>query len=176
MGCRGDNRSRQRILISTNNGGISLRPAVLAADPTGTALGETVLLPDGFYCLSAPFGAYKFSEAPSLSTCFSSDRSATSRLRRRSRARDPSSAWPDQVQARRIPSATGGSSAAKFRLPDTLPAPLCPATSTLRSDGAPFVCTENLIPDKVVVKAAKDRKRTDDASALHGPRERRIFV
>ena len=38
------------------------------------------------------------------------------------------------------------------------------------------VCTENLIADIVVVKAAKDRKRTDDAGALQRPRERRIFV
>ena len=38
------------------------------------------------------------------------------------------------------------------------------------------VCTENLTSNIVVVKAAKDRKRTDDARALHEPRERRIFV
>ena len=82
LGCQGDNRSRQRILISTDNGGVALRPAVLADDPTGMTLRETVLLPDAFYRLSAPFGAYKFPEATSLSTCFSSDRSATSRLRR----------------------------------------------------------------------------------------------
>jgi len=82
LGCQGDNRSRQRIFISTDNGGVSLRPAVLADDPAGMALRETVLLPDGFYRLPAPFGAYKFPEATSLSTCFSSDRSATRRFRR----------------------------------------------------------------------------------------------
>ena len=38
------------------------------------------------------------------------------------------------------------------------------------------VCTKNLIPDIVVVKAAKNRKRTDDASSLDWPRDRRIFL
>ena len=45
-------------------------------------LRETVLPPNAFNCLPAPFGAYKFPEATSLSTCFSSDRSATRRFRR----------------------------------------------------------------------------------------------
>jgi hypothetical protein len=43
---------------------------------------ETVLLPNTLDCLAAPLGAYKFPEATSLSTCFSSARSATRRFRR----------------------------------------------------------------------------------------------
>ena len=82
LGRQRDNRSRQRILISPDNRGVSLRSAVLADDSTGAALRETILFSDALYRLSAPFGAYKFPEATSLSTCFSSDRSATRRLRR----------------------------------------------------------------------------------------------
>jgi hypothetical protein len=77
-----DDRSRQRILVSPDDRGVSLCPAVLADDPAGMAFGETVFLSNAFYRLPAPLGAYKFPEATSLSTCFSSDRSATRRLRR----------------------------------------------------------------------------------------------
>ena len=101
-----DNRARQRIFISPDDGGVSLRPAWLADDPAGMTFRETVLLPNALLdCLAAPLGAYKFPKATSLSTCFSSERSATRRFRRRrSRVAAPSSAWPDQVQARRTPS------------------------------------------------------------------------
>ena len=82
LGCQRGNRSRQSILISSNDGGVSLCPAVLADNPAGMAFGEAILLPDAFNRLTAPFGAYKFPEATSFSTCFSSDRSVTRRLRR----------------------------------------------------------------------------------------------
>ena len=73
---------RQRIFISTDNGGVTLRSAWLTDNPAGMTLRETVLPPNALNGLPAPFGAYKFPEATSLSTCFSSDRSATRRLRR----------------------------------------------------------------------------------------------
>jgi hypothetical protein len=60
LGCERDYRSRQHILIGSNNGGVSLRPAVLADNPAGMAFRETILLPDAFNRLPAPFGAYKF--------------------------------------------------------------------------------------------------------------------
>ena len=82
LGCQRDNRSRQSIFISSNDAGVSLCSAVLADNPAGLAFGETVLIPDAFYRLPAPLGAYKFPDATSLSTCFSSDRSATRRLSR----------------------------------------------------------------------------------------------
>jgi hypothetical protein len=77
-----DYRSRQRIFISPGDGGVWLRPAWLADDPAGMAFRETVLLSNALDCLAAPLGAYKFPEATSLSTCFSSERSATRRFRR----------------------------------------------------------------------------------------------
>jgi hypothetical protein len=82
LGCERDYRPRQRILISPDNRGVSLRPAVLADDPAGLAFREAILPSDAFNRLPAPLGAYKFPEATSLSTCFSSDKSATRRLRR----------------------------------------------------------------------------------------------
>ncbi len=82
LGCERDNRARQRILVRTYNDGISLRSAWLADDPAGMALREIVLLPNAFNRLPAPLGAYKFPDATSLSTCFSSERSATRRFRR----------------------------------------------------------------------------------------------
>jgi len=54
-----DNRSRQRIFISPDDGGVSLRPAWLADDPAGMAFRETVLLRSALDCPPAPFGAYK---------------------------------------------------------------------------------------------------------------------
>jgi hypothetical protein len=82
LGRERENRSRQRILIKSNDGGVSLRSAVLADDPAGLAFRKTVLPSNAIDRLPAPFGAYKFPEATSLSNCFSSDKSATSRLRR----------------------------------------------------------------------------------------------
>ncbi len=38
------------------------------------------------------------------------------------------------------------------------------------------MCAENLNPDIVVMKAAKDRVRFDASGPLNGPRDRRIFV
>ena len=49
-----DNRSRQRIFIGPDDGGVSLRPAWLANDPAGMTSRETVLLPDALDCLEAP--------------------------------------------------------------------------------------------------------------------------
>jgi tRNA threonylcarbamoyl adenosine modification protein YeaZ len=72
----------QFIFISTDNGGVALRSAWLTDKPAGVPLRETILPPNAFNCLSAPFGAYKFPEATSLRTCFLSDRSATRRFRR----------------------------------------------------------------------------------------------
>jgi hypothetical protein len=77
-----DNRSRQRIFISPDDGGVSLRPAWLTDDPAGMTFRKTVLLPNALDCLAAPLGAYKFPKATSLSTCFSNERSATRRFRR----------------------------------------------------------------------------------------------
>ena len=82
LGCQRNNGLRQRIFISTNNGGVTLRSAWLTHNPAGMTLRETVLPPNALNRLPAPFGAYKFPEATSLSTCFSSDRSATRRFRR----------------------------------------------------------------------------------------------
>ena len=80
--CQRNNSLRQRILISTNYGGVTLRSAGLTDNPAGMTLRETILPPNAINGLPAPFGAYKFPEATSLRTCFSSDRSATRRFRR----------------------------------------------------------------------------------------------
>lgn len=84
-----DNRSRQRIFFCSDNDGVSLRSAGLVDDPAGVTFGQTILRPNACNSLPAPLRAYKFCwrcpsgpEAISLSTCFSSDRSATRRLRR----------------------------------------------------------------------------------------------
>lgn len=77
-----DNRSRQRIFVSSDNGRIPLRSTRLLDNPAGLPFGQTILGPNALDRPPAPFGAYKFPEATSLSTCFSSDRSATSRLSR----------------------------------------------------------------------------------------------
>ena len=44
LGCQGDNRSCQRILVSSNDAGVSLCSAVLAEDPAGLAFREPKLL------------------------------------------------------------------------------------------------------------------------------------
>lgn len=77
-----DNRARQRIFIGSDDGRISLRSAGLVDDPAGMTFGKTILRPNAFNSLPASLGAYKFPEATSLRTCFSSDRSATRRFRR----------------------------------------------------------------------------------------------
>jgi hypothetical protein len=82
LGCQGDNGLRQRIFISTDNGGVTLRSARLTDNPAGMTLREPILPPNALNGLPAPFWAYKFPKAISLSTCFSSDRSATRRFRR----------------------------------------------------------------------------------------------
>jgi len=77
-----DNRSRQPIFIGPDDRGVSLRSAGLVDDPAGRTFGQTVLCPNAFNRLPASLGAYKFPEATSLRTCFSSDRSATRRFSR----------------------------------------------------------------------------------------------
>ena len=73
---------RKRVFVSTDKGGVTLGSTWLADDPTGLAFREIVLLTDPRNRLSAPFGAYKFPEEMSFSTCFSSESSATRRLSR----------------------------------------------------------------------------------------------
>jgi hypothetical protein len=43
-------------------------------------------------------------------------------------------------------------------------------------DPESLVCTENLNPDVVVMKSAKDRVWTNDSGPLNGARDRRIFI
>jgi len=75
-------RSRQPILVSTHDHTVTLRAARLTDDPAGMAFRQAILRPGFFHRLPAPFGAYKFPSAMSFSTCFSIDKSATSRFRR----------------------------------------------------------------------------------------------
>ena len=82
LGSKGDDGSGQCILIRPHRRNIVLGSAGLADDAAGVTLRETVLLADPVDCPPPPLGAYKFPEATSLSTCFSSDRSATRRFRR----------------------------------------------------------------------------------------------
>jgi hypothetical protein len=77
-----DDHSRQRIFVGSDNRGVSLRSAGLADDPASTTFGQTILSPNAFNSLPVSLGAYKFPEATSLRTCFSSNRSATSRFKR----------------------------------------------------------------------------------------------
>ena len=72
----------QPVLISTGDDRISLGATWLADDPAGLAFRDLVFFPDPLDSLPAPFGAYKFPEEMSFKTCFSSDRSATSRFSR----------------------------------------------------------------------------------------------
>lgn len=55
---------------------------MLADDPAGMTFRETILFSDAVDRLPASLGGYKFPEATSASTCFSKDRSATSRRNR----------------------------------------------------------------------------------------------
>jgi hypothetical protein len=72
----------QSIFISPHGHAVTLRAARLTDDPTGLAFREMVLAPSALNSLPAACGAYKFPSAISFKTCFSKDRSATSRFRR----------------------------------------------------------------------------------------------
>ena len=82
LGRQGDDGLGQFILIGQYGGYVALCAPVLADDPTGVTFREAVLLTDAVDCLPAPLGGYKFPEATSASTCFSRERSATSRRSR----------------------------------------------------------------------------------------------
>ena len=82
LGRQGDDGLGQLILIGQYGRHVALRAPVLADDPTGVTFREAVLLTDAVDCLPAPLGGYKFPEATSASTCFSRERSATSRRSR----------------------------------------------------------------------------------------------
>lgn len=79
---QGDDSQGQLILIGRHGRHVALRAAVLADDPAGVTFRKAVLLPDPVDCLPASLGGYKFPEATSARTCFSKERSATSRRRR----------------------------------------------------------------------------------------------
>lgn len=68
--------------ISTDRGDVTLCPTPLADDPAGGALRQVILPSDSLCRPLAPIRCYKFPAAISLGTCFSSDRSATSRFSR----------------------------------------------------------------------------------------------
>jgi hypothetical protein len=78
FGGKVDNVAGQIILVGLERGKVSLRSPRLPDDPAGQPFAQPVLLPSRIDRLPAPFGAYKFPDAMSLRTCFSSDRSATS--------------------------------------------------------------------------------------------------
>ena len=78
----GDDSPGERIFVSTSGGDIALSTPRLADEPAGVTFRELILLLDAPYRLPPPVGPYKFPEAISLSTCFSSDRSATRRFSR----------------------------------------------------------------------------------------------
>ena len=78
LGGEVDNVAGQIILVGLKRGKVSLRSPRLPDDPASQTFAQPVLLPSRIDRLPAPFGAYKFPDAMSLRTCFSSDRSATS--------------------------------------------------------------------------------------------------
>ena len=82
LGGQGNDGSGQPILVGRHGGHVALRAAVLADDPAGVTFREAVLLPNAVDRLPASLGGYKFPEATSARTCFSNDRSATSRRSR----------------------------------------------------------------------------------------------
>lgn len=82
VGCQCNDCSCQPIFVRTNNRCVTLRTEWLTDEPAGVAFRESIPLPNPPDCLPAPFGAYKFPEAISFRTCFSSDSSATRRLSR----------------------------------------------------------------------------------------------
>ena len=79
---QGDDGPRQRIFISSNRGNVALRSTRLADQLAGMTFREAIYLPDAPHRLPASVGRYKFPEAISLRTCFSRDKSATSRFNR----------------------------------------------------------------------------------------------
>jgi hypothetical protein len=82
LGRQRQNCLRQPVFVGSGNDRIALGTTVLADDPAGLAFRELILLPNPLDSLPASLGAYKFPEEISFSTCFSSDRSATSRFSR----------------------------------------------------------------------------------------------
>lgn len=82
LGRQGDDGAGQRILVGRHGGHVALRATVLADEPAGVTFGEAILLSDAVHRLPASLGGYKFPAATSANTCFSKDRSATSRRRR----------------------------------------------------------------------------------------------
>ena len=82
LGRQGDDGAGQRILVGRQRRHVALRAPMLADNPAGVTFREAVLFPDTVDCLPASLGGYKFPEATSASTCFSKDKSATSRRNR----------------------------------------------------------------------------------------------
>ena len=82
LGRQGNDGPGQFILVGQHGRHVALRAPMLTDDPAGVTFREAVLLPDASNRLPASLGGYKFPEATSASTCFSSDRSATSRRSR----------------------------------------------------------------------------------------------
>jgi hypothetical protein len=76
------NGLRQCILVGPHDHTITLCAEWLADQPAGVAFREMILLANMLNGLQTPFGDYKFPDAMSFRTCFSSDRSATRRFRR----------------------------------------------------------------------------------------------
>jgi hypothetical protein len=137
---QGDDGAGQRILVSRHGRYGALRAPIPADDPTGVALREAVLLLDRVDGLPVSLRGYKFCwrcpsgpATTSASTCFSNDKSATSRL---NRAPDPSSDGPDRSAGRRTPCASVSRFARRSR-PPCRPAPnSCPGPSAPRSGAA----------------------------------------
>lgn len=82
LGRHGDDGSGQPILVGRHGRHVALRAAVLTDDPAGVTFREAVLPPDAVDRLPASRGGYKFPAATSANTCFSRDRSVTSRHNR----------------------------------------------------------------------------------------------
>ena len=82
LGRQGVNGAGQCIFVGQHGLHVALRAPMLADDPAGVTFREAVLLSDPFNRLPASLRGYKFPEATSASTCFSRDRSATSRRNR----------------------------------------------------------------------------------------------
>src|ERR1035438_9593122 len=77
-----DDVSRQCILVVALHRLVALGPAPLLQQPASMAFRQPVLLPRTLHRATTPLRAYKFPEATSFSTCFSSDSSATNRFSR----------------------------------------------------------------------------------------------
>ena len=76
------NGSVTGVYVGTRKGRVWLRAERRDEERAGLALREMVIVSKKIDRLQAKFGAYKFPEEISFSTCFSSDRSATSRFSR----------------------------------------------------------------------------------------------